>query len=241
MIKKSVIFLLVLMVLVVFIFAAGPLVTQSEKGFPDLLPKWFPSIFRDKTTYGEDPAKTLQAPFISAEQVQGPLSAPGGLGDLYQEEETEESTEDIATSHRPAIQVGDWLKQQVTFIMSFAPEAYPQHRREIRKLMSAKGYEEFEKFLASTNLLGALKNGNRDLHSYILDNPELIHSAPVNGRYRWLFAAPVNITLVPKGSTNYEQDVNSLNKQILIQIQVGRVDSEANDGMLIESWQIRKR
>lgn len=241
MVKKSVIFVLVLLVLVVFIFAAGPLVAQSEKGFPDLLSKWFPSVFRDKSTHGEDPAKTLQAPFISAEQMKTAPSAQGPLGDLYQEEETEESTEDIASPHRPAVQIGDWLKQQVTFILSFAPEDYGRHRQEIRKLMSAKGYEEFEKFLASTNLLGALQNGNRDLHSYILDNPELIHAAPVNGRYRWLFAAPVNITLVPKGSTNYEQDVNSLNKQILIQIQVGRIDSDANDGMLIESWQIRKR
>ena len=51
----------------------------------------------------------------------------------------------------------------------------------------------------------------------------------------------LNIALIPKGSESYEQSVDSVNKQILIQIQIGRVDSDLNGGMQIESWQIRKR
>lgn len=239
MIKKFLIAFVVFAILISIVVGVGSTVSQSEQGYPDLLAKWFPSVFRDKSTTGPDPGETLQAPFIANGATNE--DTKDQWGDLYVADESNDAIANLAVSHRPAVQVGGWLKEQVTFILSFAPENYETHRQEIRSIMSFKGFEEFEKFLNSTNLLGALKNGNRDLHSYILENPELIHEDAVEGRYRWLFAAPVNINLIPKGSENYEQDVNSVNREIMIQIQVGRIDNNTNDGMQIESWQIRKR
>lgn len=229
---------------VLFTFAiiafSGTVYAQNSEprgGFPDLLSKWFPTVFKDKSDEGPDPSETLRAPFADSQQNAAPS---GELGDLYQAP-TGDGTGNLAVAHRHDEQISEWLQQKVSYMLTIDPNAYPALRQEISEFTTPKGLEEYEEFLKTTNIIGVLQRSNKILKTFIPENPCTIYKDTVSGRYRWLMSVnDVNLSLVDPNKDNYQAGTDPVNRQIFLQVQVGRIKN-LHEGLQIESWNLKTR
>ena len=233
--------------IVICVICVNQGVAYAKGGFPDLLPKMFPSIFKDKSDEGPDPSETLQAPFINPDEKN--LGDDNALGIPYQGYHEDDKL--LSKPHRSGEQVEKWLTNSLSEILTFNHTNYNERRKVYFGYMSREGFIEYETFLKNANLLGALKAKNMTLQTYVDSSSEkvskglIIHEGPVAGRYRWMFRVPVVMNFLPIDTVNYDDDKTIDSKKFYIIMQVGRVKGtnpeDDGDGLQIETWEVKPR
>ena len=208
----------------------------TAAGFPDYLSKLMPSVFRDKSIEGPQPEDTLQAPFSTEEK--GDMSASDALGLEYQADVSE--VEDLSIAHRHAEQIGMWLTDAVTQALNFSAGEYDAHMEALEQMMSSQGMSDFRQFVDSANMVSMMEKRGLQLHSFANGKPLLKNEGELNGRYRWLFQIPVTMTFLPEGLTGYKNKDPDINEKIMVNVQVGRVSGQNEDGLVVETWSARK-
>ena len=100
--------------------------------------------------------------------------------------------------------------------------------------MTPYAIESFKAFMAKDNLLEALKSNSLTMRVFITEPGRLLNQGAVQGRYRWLIEAPVTISFLPRGTSDYT-GIEPKSQRINVRTQVGRVAEDAADGVMIET------
>lgn len=210
-----------------------------------LLEFFFPTL---KNT-GEDPAKTLEAPFVK-EQSEVQALPEGSVeystpAENLPEKQLDIEKIDIARdedrvsledAHRTAKDMGTWAMKTVADSLSYTGGINKERLRNNLKIFSDTGSKQYLAFLSEHKILSTAQANAYDVHAYANDEPLLLNSGAVDARFRWLFEVPVMISYVQRGTNSYE-DVEPINKKYRVRVQIGRDASAVSDlGVTVERW-----
>lgn len=206
--------------------------------------QFIPQIFKknkDKEPLSEE---DLIAPFAKGkEKADGNGGADIGVpyaGPLQSSNDVK-----LDTPHRTPEQVRHWLTEVIATVLTFNPNRYERHKRELESVMDPTAILEFDRQIKNSNLLTYLSSNNIELVSIVEsfnDNEHLQNRDVLGGRYRWLYKVPVTLTFLPIGMSSYE-DRSPLSKQVYVFAQVGRIqkDEQHPYELLLESWEMADR
>jgi hypothetical protein len=143
--------------------------------------------------------------------------------------------------HRNSRDLENWLMDAIADMMSFDADSYPLYVEHIfPRGMSPGGIAEFHEWITGTGLLDAMRNNGMQLNALATGRPVLLNEGVLSERYRWLYEIPVLISFVPKGTTVYEKNLAVNSQEILVTLQIGRVqDSMLEHNVMIETWSVR--
>lgn len=208
--------------------------------------QFIPKIFKKDQSDNEPvQGETLRAPFAdrnrtpdtgSSDTIGVPYAGPGA---------EEDNAKSLDRPHRTPEQIRRWLTEAITNILTFDPQRYDAHKEDIAAVMDPAAVAEFDSQMQDSNLLYYLETNNLNLASFVEPFNNLNHlqnQGVINGRYRWLYKIPVNLTFLPAGIYSYE-DSTAPSKPAFIYVQVGRADpdSEYPDALVLESWDMKDR
>jgi len=198
-------------------------VNSAQAGLLEFL---FPNIKRQ--TY--DPSKTMKAPFAQ---------------DRNEKEEGTDAERvfkeaiPIEMAHRNEKQVADWVMNVLSDVLTFEdPDVKADYLRK-KVFFSANGEKQFSQFLQDNKLYDALKTRRYVLRAFVNGKPSVVNQGAIGGRYRWLFKAPVMISIMEARSNDYTKLSDVASQEGVVQIQVGRIkktSAENPEGMVVESW-----
>ncbi len=258
-----------LMVFIVIVANIATVVGRSN-GIPDVFQMLFPEKFVDteeqkaletgivpfendaadapvvtppQQVYVPEGAKALAPKDLDAQSMYDPL---GGSVVVSQE---------LDMPHRNEAAVNKWVSEAVGSALTFTLPAYQEHMVNVDKYMAANGMKEFQEFLEASKVVGLMQSRNFDLRTFVTDIPTLAASGVTQGRYRWVYDVPLNLTFLPVGMETYEglKKDQYLSERLTVRVQLGRVPSatkpgEAKDytpsGLLqseaieIETWEV---
>jgi len=211
----------------------------QNNGLPNLLAEWFPEHFGPED--GPRPEDTLMAPFIDPEDA---YLAPddNALAIPHTPETGINLEEELDLPHRSKDEIAEWLIKAVSETLNIEPETYATHRELLKTGLDMYALEDFDQFMQNSNILASLQSQNLKLHSYVEEKPVLLNAGPVEGRYRWLFEMPVTLSFLPAGTRDYRQLESTPlpNESIMVKVQVGRAGNVGPEGVMIESWEVRR-
>lgn len=142
--------------------------------------------------------------------------------------------------HRANQQVGEWLGPALAAMLTFSAAGYDDHIRTMESEADERARTDFHSFVISSNILDTLSQNNYRLTASIDGPPLLLNKGTVDGRYRWLFEAPMLLTFLPADAKSYT-DTKLLNQHVIVTAQVGRVSYDVNtDELMIESFAVKK-
>jgi len=208
-----------ILVFLIFSFAAVP----AHAGLMDF---FFPSLKAE----GPDPSETLQAPFATTPEK-----------DI--EDGGEEAAQDppknavpLNMPHRAASDVSKWVMTSISEVLTLDGAQKIEDNEAVKLYLDNAGLGQFSAFLTEQKLSAVLADGQYDMRSYVRDTPLLLNTGVVAGRYRWLYEVPVMLSFLKKGTSSYK-NVQTHNKNYILQIQIGRsVDAKNDMGLFIERW-----
>lgn len=236
---RTALLLFFLVILIIGLTNIATLVNRNN-GIPDVFQILFPEKFVDNEDV--QAMETGQAPFAEAENAAQPVQlhpdieyAP--LGDSIV------ISERLDMPHRNEGAVSAWVTEAVGKIMTFGIRDYQEHLEVIDRLMSAVAVQEYQDFMQKSNVLALMQNRDLELKTFTTDVPRLATTGVVQGRYRWVYDIPVNMTFLPVGATSYEtlSPDQFLSETLTIRIQIGRVAEGGDDGIEIETWEALKK
>lgn len=209
-----------------FIFVLAVLVGFSlspAAAHAGLLEFFFPSLAKKEPNLHE----TLRAPFadISDEDEDGnpKLVIP-------------ENQTPLEKPHRPSPQIGEFVSDFISNAMTFKKD----YRKELDEILTGfdpQGAEQYKTFLQEKNILKILESGQYRIQSFTMGLPLRLNEGSVDGRYHWLFQAPVMVSYLPYGMDDYK-GAQPTNQKILVKVQVGRYNDAPNRaGLLVERWE----
>ncbi len=150
---------------------------------------------------------------------------------------------DMSMPHRSQKEVADWLVLALSEIMSMDFDHYVPHLQQMRVGMDDNAVAQLEGFMQSSNFLDTMKSQHYVMRCYVEEQPTLLNKGAVDGRYRWLYEVPVNISLLPANFKLYEntQAEAVTNRHVIITMQVGRKPKgQGIDQLMIETFAVRE-
>lgn len=225
--------MLILVVLIVLLTNIAAAVSQHN-GIPDILGLLFP---RRTATEDMNAAEALQAPFAAAENAAQPDAVYDPLaGDIV-------LSRDLDRPHRNEASVNDWVTGAVSQALTFTLAGYAPLQHELSVFMTHNAMENYRTFLETTRILGVMQTRRLDLHAFVTDLPTLVAAGTAGGVYHWVYDVPVNLTFLPPGAVSYE-DLDPgqyVSETLTLRLQIGRVAEGGREGIVIESWEARKK
>lgn len=244
-----------LIFMIVFILALSNIATYVSRsnGIPDVFARLFPEKFVDKEA--QKALETGMAPFAEAENAAQPVELHPDIeyDPLGQNVNVSESL-DLAHRHEAA--VSEWVTESVSEVLNFTVQDYDAHKVKLAHVMNQNAVSEFDNFMEVSQVLGLMRTKNYELKTFVMDIPQMRTSGVVDGRYRWVYDVPVNMTFLPVGSKSYEglaEDQYQF-ETLTFRVQIGRVETPAEckklelqklrgvcHGMIIETWEVLKK
>ncbi len=201
-----------------------PLDIQPAKA--DLWEFFFPSLTRQKY----DPTKTMKAPF-----AENPNQADENADtDMVLKEGIP-----LHLPHRNEDQVGEWLIGTISAALTFEEGDFQAAMRAKQALFNPEGQKQFLQFLQDNKLGSAVQSQQYAVRAFVKGNPTLLNQGEVGGRYRWLYSAPVMISIMDADLDDYKGASETASQEGTVQVQVGRIENlsaDNPDGIVIESW-----
>lgn len=226
--------MLLLVVLIITLTNIASLVGRTN-GIPDVLQKFMPESAADKEERGA--LETLEAPFAQAEnaaQVDDTYDPLAGSIVV---------SRDLTIPHRNEPMVSAWVTETIGQALTFDVAGYEAHKQKIAEFMGKTALDEFQAFMVTTNILNLMQSRNLELRAFVTDIPQLVTTGVTQGRYRWIYDIPVNLTFLPPGLTTYEGlGADQYRSEILtFRLQLGRVAEGGREGLMIETWEALKK
>lgn len=202
---------------VVTILLAVGLSGSANAGLLEFL---FPSL-RDE---GPNPSETLQAPFADHEAQNDPTKRKP------------ENAVSLELPHRSTPIITQWVITEISNVMSFDKPDVREELAEEKAFFDAGGHAEYMAFLRDAKIADVLKSGKYMVRSYVQDSPVLLNEGAVEGRYRWLYEVPVQVSYLQHGTADYE-NAEPVNQDIVVRVQIGRTaDAENELALRMERW-----
>lgn len=180
--------------------------------------------------------------FLTALFLAFPAFAQTDLNSLFRggegaAAETANSAQSLALPHRRVAEIDQWLTSVISETMNFTQADVNQDLQKTRDYFNEEGRAQYIQSLRDHDIAKALQSGRYTVRNYVEGTPLLLNEGALDGRYRWLFQVPVTLTFLETGVRDYKE-VQPINKTLEINVQVGRVDTQAMDeiGLLIETW-----
>lgn len=195
----------------------------------DLMEFLFPSLKNQKY----DPTKTMKAPFADNPHEADAISSQTTVGVVPQEKIP------VHLAHRSEQQIADWVMASVSTAMTFENTDFETDMQKKSQYFSAGALKQFSEFLTEHKLANAVQSQKYVVRAFVNGDPSLLNQGAVEGRYRWLFSAPVMISIMEAGLKDYRQAAQTASQEGTIQVQVGRVEKPGQnnpDGLVIEIW-----
>jgi hypothetical protein len=245
---KSFLQFLMLIALTLFLTVGGAYAIRHN-GLPDLLAEWFPSQF-DPDYNKPRPEQTLVAPFAHGNPNFDTQKADddNALHIPFTPVEGESQDKQLNLPHRTRKEISNWLVSRVSDILNVGFDDYSAHMQVLRTVMTDYALKDYDNFMRNSNILGTLGQDQLVLQSYVEEDPILLNSGEADGRYHWLYEMPVTLSFLPKAMGDYRNIKGQKipNEYIILKAQVGRVPdtgdigSSSRDGILIETWEVRR-
>jgi hypothetical protein len=235
-------FQFLLLIVVTIMLTMGGAYAIRNNGLPDLLAQWFPSVFdpdRDKP----QPEDTLIAPFAEDTTAQRPRADDdNALKIPFTPVEGESQDNMLNMPHRSKKEIGDWLVSKVSDIMNVTADEYPAHLAALKPIMTEFAIRDYDGFMRNSNILGTMAQANLKLQSYVEEEPLLLNSGEADGRYHWLLEMPLTLSFLPKDMGDYRaiKGQKIPNEYVILKAQVGRMPNAAEEGVMIETWEVRR-
>lgn len=180
--------------------------------------------------------ETLRAPFAAPETENAPRNE---LTALY--DEAQLKLKSLDQPHRSSDEIGRWLINAISEIMSIDADVYQDHLKHLSTGMNENAMSGFSTFVAQGNIISVLSSGGMKLTGFADGAPVLLNEGAVDGRYRWLFDVPVTISYIPKNQKKYSGTIPQAQK-VGVTVQVGRVPKgQGSDEMMIETFDLKAR
>ncbi len=230
--------ILLMGVIVGLTFMAG--YALQNNGLPDLLAMALPKVF-DEDHGQPKPEETLQAPFADP-ALRQPLQE-NSLGIAYTPPTNVNTEETLSVPHRTKEELSAWLINAVSEVLNVDPVKYAEHLKFLETGMDPYAIKDYDAFMKSTNILPMLEAKGMEMRSFVEEDPSLLNAGVLEGRYRWLFEMPVTLSFLPRNTTSYRQlDQSDLSREsVIVKVQIGRSTSGQAEGVVIETWEARRR
>ncbi|HTK83962.1 MAG TPA: DotI/IcmL family type IV secretion protein [Patescibacteria group bacterium] len=150
---------------------------------------------------------------------------------------------DMSQPHRSQKEVADWLVLALSEIMSMDYANYEPHLHQMQTGMNDHAVAQLEGWMLSSNMLEYMKTQNVVMRCYVEEQPTLLNKGPVDGRFRWLYDVPVNISLLPPDVKTYENTQAGAvsNQHVILRMQIGRMPKGVGiDQLMLETFEVRQ-
>lgn len=185
-----------------------------------------------------------EAPWLAIEKRLDELRKhqPNALDKMYVGPVAQgDEVSDMSMPHRSQKEVADWLVLALSEVMSMDYEHYEPHLQQMRVGMNDHAVAQLMGFMEQSNILNTLKDQNYLLRCYVEEQPTLLNKGAVDGRYRWLYELPINLSFMPPNIKSYENTQAVANQHIIIRVQVGRMpEKQGIDQLMIETFEVRQ-
>ncbi len=231
--------LVLLMMVLVVVLAHIASVVNRANGIPDFVGQFLPG-YEDQRAEDRLITETLQAPFADADVS----TAPSPIGVEYTPYEAEESAVALNLPHRNSGDIMNWVAEAASTTLTFYPREFETHLEEnVAPYMTPSALREFQTYIIEQrSILGYMRTNRLQLRTVVDGIPEIIQSGSVDGRFRWLVRVPVNLTFLPETVRTYTDEGTEPEAfQLLLELQLGRDNEAAHDGIRIEIWGDRPR
>jgi hypothetical protein len=235
-------FQFIILLAVTFILTVIGAYAIRHNGLPDLLAQWMPSTF-DPDYNKARPQDTLIAPFAEdTARRQKKAADDNALRIPFKPTQGESQDSMLNMPHRTKKEIGDWLVSKVSDIMNVTAEDYSQHMEKLKPIMTEFAIRDYDSFMRSSNILGTIHQENLKLQSYVEEEPLMLNSGEADERYHWLFEMPVTLSFLPKDMGDYRtiKGAKIPNEYVILKAQVGRMPNAAEEGVMIETWEVRR-
>jgi hypothetical protein len=200
--------------------------------FRQMLDRWY-FLMTGRRADNPDPTATLVAPFADDTATPAKPNERTVMRLLSKESSLDQP-------HRSAADLSDWLMQAMSELLSFTADGYNDHLKAMSRGMSPEGLAQFNAWVTSSGILNALQANGLQLNGFVEEKPFLLNEGAIAGRYRWLFEIPVQVSFVPRGTTDLNKSQGVSTKKLIITLQVGRVaESELINHVIIETWSVQ--
>lgn len=174
-----------------------------------------------------DPGQTLQAPFAYG----GHESADNG-----QIKRSASNPVPLKHAHTNESEIGKWLVTAISETLNYKVGEDGDIVEKNKEYFAESGQIQLRKFLQDNNISKVMESGRYNIRSFVRENPLLLNSGTAQDRFRWLYEVPVMVSYMDAKGFDYKND-DPVNQQMLLTVQVGRVEAAENDfDVLIETW-----
>lgn len=196
---------------------------------------------------GPPPEKTLQAPFGNERAVAPQTQSEKDLMTIYEHNGNDQnSTQSLGKAHRSPEQVGEWIAGTVAAALSINPETWKGDLQKLEPLFLPYGFQEYQKYLARTDLLASLTSSKMRLQAITDGTPTLLKEAPLDGVYHWVYRVPLLLTYYKQDMKRIEKGERlvSQSQKVVVEVQIGRIPLDVRDvkkealGVAIERWSV---
>lgn len=190
-----------------------------------------PALGMEQAT-GPQPEETLVAPFGASG------ATPAAAADAGAET-------GLDKPHMETTKVAEWYATLLSEMMTVDPADYDEKRRALFPVLDGAALQDYDSFLADNNIMAVMQEQDMIMSGFVEDQPSLLRNGNFDGIYRWVYRAPVTVTLMRRGVDNYEDydvEEEGRNLQLSVQAQIGRIElDENNDGLIIERLRFSRR
>lgn len=123
--------------------------------------------------------------------------------------------------------------------LSFDKNNAAKRKAAMAKYFTQSGYSQYLQFLESAGMETSIIKD--DLQSGVILNqsPLEVSAGVYSGAYKWLFEAPITISVIPRDAQTYRGgETSALNRRAMLRVQFTRVNDLSDpDAVKIELWQ----
>lgn len=210
---------------------------MAQESFLSKVNGWFSNFFATilNDHPDEDPTESGIAPFAHPDDVRKMSAIERQKGSL------ENPNQPLDQPHRSSRELEVWVQQALSEILSFNADTYALYQEHVfPRGIAPSGVTELTGWIQSSELVETLRENGMQLNAFVMERPTLLNEGNVNGRYRWLFEAPMMISFVPRGTRVYDPAQAMDTRTMTVTLQIGRVqESLLEHNVMIETWSVR--
>ncbi len=200
-------------------------------------------LFGDKKTEepkGPPPEVSLQAPFASPTPKGTTTNTE--LMQMYNSPSAQETmtSTSLDQPHRSPQQISEWVSGIVSQAMTISPETWDADFAKISPNFTSYATQEYKTYVQSVNLVSILTSNQMRLQAISNDSAIVAKEGAIDGTYHWLVQVPLMTSFYKTDMKEVDKNAQSQNQNLLVQVQVGRVQPKSNTdiGLVIERWRV---
>jgi len=144
----------------------------------------------------------------------------------------------LTKPHRTPREVSRWIAGLMGSVLTFSNETFPTHFVKYKPYFDPFAWKQFNDFMTAYNYMQYGKAGG-NMDTVVLEEPHMLHEAPVDGRYRWLYEVRC-LSTFHQGELAYTFGKEPKVSGFKVIVQVSRVPfGPDEDSMIIDSWDVK--